>query len=63
MICIPIMARTQSTALIQMARSFPLAHILELRIDQINDVNLEQLMGRKQCKVLVTNRRRDEAWS
>ncbi|MFQ6077734.1 MAG: type I 3-dehydroquinate dehydratase [Thermodesulfobacteriota bacterium] len=60
MICIPIMARTQSAALIQMERSSPLAHILELRIDQINNVNLEELMVGKQCKILVTNRRSDE---
>jgi 3-dehydroquinate dehydratase type I len=59
-ICIPIMARTQSAALMQMERSFPLAHILELRVDQVNNVNLEELMSGKQCKILVTNRRRDE---
>jgi 3-dehydroquinate dehydratase type I len=54
------MARTQSAALMQMERSFPLAHILELRVDQVNNVNLEELMSGKQCKILVTNRRRDE---
>ncbi len=60
MICIPIMARTQSTALMQMERGFPLADILELRIDQINGLDLEALMSGKQGKILVTNRRRDE---
>ena len=60
MICIPIMARTQSAALMQMERGFPLADILELRIDQINNLNLEELMTGKQCKILVTNRWRDE---
>jgi 3-dehydroquinate dehydratase type I len=43
-----------------MERSFPLADILELRIDHIEDVNLEGLMSRKRGKILVTNRRKDE---
>ncbi len=60
MICIPIMARTQSAALVQMERGLPLAHILELRIDQIRNLNLQELMTGKKCKILVTNRRRDE---
>jgi len=60
MICIPITARTHKAALIQMERGFPLADILELRIDQIRNLNLEKLMGGKQGKILVTNRRRDE---
>jgi len=60
MICIPIMANTQDAALMQMERSFPLADILELRIDHIEDVNLEGLMSRKRGKILVTNRRKDE---
>ena len=60
MICIPIVARTQDAALMQMEKSFPLADILELRIDHIEDVNLEKLMSKKRGKILVTNRRRDE---
>jgi 3-dehydroquinate dehydratase type I len=60
MICIPIMANTQDAALMQIERSFPLADILELRIDHIEDVNLEALMSRKRGKILVTNRRKDE---
>jgi len=60
MICIPIIAGTQEVALKQMKRSFPLADLLELRIDQIRDVNLKTLMGEKRGKILVTNRRRDE---
>jgi 3-dehydroquinate dehydratase type I len=60
MICIPIIANTQDAALMQMERSFPLADILELRIDRIEDVNLEKLMSKKQGKILVTNRRKDE---
>jgi len=60
MICIPIIARTQDAALIQIERGFPLADILELRIDRIKNVNLEKLMSGKRGKVLVTNRRKDE---
>ena len=60
MICIPITARTQDGALMQMGKSFPLADILELRIDQIGNVNLEKLMSKKRGKILVTNRRKDE---
>ena len=60
MICIPIIARTQDAALMQMRRSFPLADILELRIDQIPNINLEKLMVGKRGKILVTNRGRDE---
>ena len=60
MICIPITARTHKAALMQMERSSPLADILELRIDQINNTNLEKLMSGKRGEILVTNRRRDE---
>jgi 3-dehydroquinate dehydratase type I len=60
MICIPIVAKDQRAALVQMERGFPLADILELRIDQIRNVNLENLMRRKRGKILVTNRRKDE---
>ena len=60
MICIPIVAKDQRAALLQMERGFPLADILELRIDRIRNVNLEKLLRRKRGRVLVTNRRRDE---
>ena len=60
MICIPICAMTTEAALAQMDRALPLADVLELRIDQIRDVDLEQLMNGKQSKILVTNRRGDE---
>ena len=60
MICIPIIARTHDEALMQMERSFPLADILELRIDQITNRNLEKLMSGRRGKILVTNRRKDE---
>ena len=60
MICIPIIANTHDAALMQMERSSALADILELRIDRIEDVNLEKLMSKKRGKILVTNRRKDE---
>jgi 3-dehydroquinate dehydratase type I len=60
MICIPITAKTHKAALMQMERGFPLADLLELRIDQIRNLNLKGLMGGKKGKILVTNRRRDE---
>ncbi|OGP52569.1 MAG: type I 3-dehydroquinate dehydratase [Deltaproteobacteria bacterium RBG_13_52_11] len=60
MICIPIVARTNEAALAQMEKSSLLADILELRIDQIRDVDLKQLMNGKQTKILITNRRGDE---
>jgi len=62
MLCIPIVATTNEAAVAQMERSAPLADCLELRIDQIKDCNLEQLMNEKQTgtQILVTNRRRDE---
>jgi len=59
-ICISIVAKDQRAALIQMEGSFPLADILELRIDQIKNLGLEGLLRRKRGKVLVTNRRKDE---
>lgn len=60
MICIPICASTTEGALVQMTKGAPLADVLELRIDQIRDLDLEELMNEKQSKILVTNRRRDE---
>jgi len=60
MICIPIVAKDQRAALMQMERGFPLADILELRIDQIKNLNLEGLLRWKRGRVLVTNRRKDE---
>lgn len=62
MICIPIVATTTDDAVAQMERGAPLADVLELRIDQIRDVDLEQLMNGKRAgtQILVTNRRKDE---
>lgn len=60
MICISIVAKDQRVALMQMEKGFPLADILELRIDQIRNLNLEGLLRWKRGRVLVTNRRKDE---
>jgi 3-dehydroquinate dehydratase-1 len=62
MICIPIVAKTTKEAVAQMARSAALADILELRIDQIADVDLPRLMEARRdgTLILVTNRRREE---
>jgi len=59
-ICIPIMAGTVESALRKMERAFPVADILELRIDRIGDVNLKKLLRRKKENILVTNRRKEE---
>lgn len=62
MICIPICAATTTGAVAQMEKGASLADVLELRIDQIRNVDLEQLMNGKQAvkRILVTNRRKDE---
>jgi 3-dehydroquinate dehydratase type I len=62
MICIPIVATSAEAALAQMEKGASLADVLELRIDQIRDVDLKQLMNGKQTgkQILVTNRREDE---
>lgn len=62
MICIPIVATTTDDAMAQMEKAAPLADVLELRIDQIRNADLEQLMNGKQTGklILVTNRRKDE---
>jgi len=65
MICIPVVAKTNEAALAQMEKGFPLADILELRIDRITDCDLDQLMRKKRAgkRILVTNRRADEGGS
>jgi 3-dehydroquinate dehydratase type I len=62
MICIPIVATTTEAAVAQMEKAASLADVLELRIDQIREVDLQQLMKGKQAgkRILVTNRHKDE---
>ncbi|MEA2013762.1 MAG: type I 3-dehydroquinate dehydratase [Thermodesulfobacteriota bacterium] len=60
MICIPVVATTNETALEQMGRCFREADVVELRIDLIQDVDLPLLLSKRQGKVLVTNRKKEE---
>ena len=60
MICIPIVAATNEEALRQRDKCFPLADVVELRIDFIGNANLEKLLSTKNGKILVTARRKDE---
>jgi 3-dehydroquinate dehydratase type I len=65
MICIPVVARTTEEAVVQMGQIARLADIVELRIDQIEDVDLKQLLNGKRTgqRILVTNRRQAEGGS
>ena len=65
MICIPIVATTTEAAAAQMEKVAPQADVLELRIDQIKDVDLNRLINGKQTgkQILVTNRRKEEGGS
>lgn len=60
MICIPVVAATNEEAMEQMDKCFPLADVVELRIDFIRNVNLEKLLSAKNGKILVTARKKDE---
>jgi 3-dehydroquinate dehydratase type I len=62
MICIPIVATTTKAALAQMEKSVSLADVLELRVDQIRDVDLQELLNGERTgkRILVTNRHKDE---
>ena len=66
MICIPVVAKTQSEALQFIARSASLADILELRMDLLADGTLRELLAAVRsaapaAQVLVTNRPRGAA--
>ena len=63
MICIPVVAKTNEEALERMEVSFPLADLVELRVDFIEGVNLEKLLSAKKGLVLVTARRKKEGGS
>jgi len=60
MICIPVVATTNEEAMEQMDKCFPLADVVELRIDFIRNVNLGKLLSAKNSKILVTARKKDE---
>ena len=65
MICIPIVAGTQTEALQEIEKSSFLTDVLELRMDLIHGGNLGKLINRARSgphpvKIIVTNRRKDE---
>ena len=60
MICIPVVAATNEEAMKQMDKCFPLADVVELRIDFIRNANLGMLLSAKTGKILVTARKKDE---
>lgn len=60
MICIPITATTNEEALLKMKKSSPLADVIELRADYIRDISLGEIIGAKEGKLLITNRKMDE---
>lgn len=60
MICIPVVATTNEDATKQMERCFPLADVVELRIDYIEQVDLKGLLAHKRNRIMVTNRMKEE---
>lgn len=60
MICIPIVATTNEGALERMAAALPQADLVELRLDFIEEIDLEMLLSGKEGRILVTARRKEE---
>ncbi len=60
MICISITATTNEEALMKMEKSSLLDDVIELRADYIRDVSLGEIIGAKEGKLLITNRKVDE---
>lgn len=60
MICISIVPATNEEALSLLARALPLADLVELRIDRIEQPELPMLLHAARKRIVVTNRRRDE---
>lgn len=60
MICVPVVAKTNETAIAQMNEYGPLADVVELRIDFIKNADPEKLLSAKKGKVIVTARKKDE---
>ena len=59
-ICVPVQAKTVAAAKAMMKRAFPVADMVELRIDGLKDPDLPKLLQCRAGKILVTNRRRQE---
>ncbi|MBN2515643.1 MAG: type I 3-dehydroquinate dehydratase [Deltaproteobacteria bacterium] len=60
MICVPVVATTNEDAVNQMERCFPLADVVELRIDVIKQVELKDLLVHQKDRIMVTNRKKEE---
>lgn len=60
MICIPIAAARTAEAIEKMERAQPLADLVELRIDRMQELDLERLIAARRVPVIVTNRSREE---
>jgi 3-dehydroquinate dehydratase type I len=59
-ICIPVVATTNEDAVNHMKRCFPLADIVELRIDFIKQVDMKGLLAHQRNRIMVTNRKKEE---
>jgi len=60
MMCVSLCPESNEEALVKMQEAFPLADVVELRIDGIRDVDLKRLLAGERKKVIVTNRCREE---
>ncbi|MHB8907679.1 MAG: type I 3-dehydroquinate dehydratase [Syntrophales bacterium] len=60
MICIPIAAAGTAEAIEKMDRAAPLANLVELRIDRMQELDLERLIAARRIPVIVTNRSSQE---
>jgi len=60
-IAIPIVSSTMNEARLDIAEAEEYADILELRLDYLNEINLERLFSFCQKPKIVTNRHKDEA--
>jgi len=60
MICIPIVAKTSDSAIRKMARAQPLADVIEIRLDLMEEFDLNGIIGSATRPVMVTYRSRGE---
>jgi 3-dehydroquinate dehydratase type I len=59
-ICVSIAAGTNADALRMMERAYKKTDIVELRIDRMQNADLKLLIGARQGRIIITNRRRGE---
>jgi len=59
-ICLPIVEKTVEKALRAIEKASPLADLIELRLDYLQDPNLELLLNAGEKPCIVTNRRKKE---